>query len=126
MRDSELDGGFGVAAPVATERPQAAGAGRAVRNVGLVAACYVAINMFMLAFAAEPFRWWANFITLPGLVLLALALSLYRAAKETRFVLAWIGAIVLTTGLLLFAHKMGALWPLMIVVPCLGPVVLFG
>jgi hypothetical protein len=90
-----------------------------------VAAFYVAINAFMLAFAAEPFRWWANFITLPGLVLLALALGLTRAAKETRFVLAWIGAVVLTTGLLLFAHKMGALWPLMIVVPCLGPVVLF-
>jgi hypothetical protein len=125
MRDSELDGGVGVATPVATERPRTQGAGRAVRNVGLVAAFYVAINAFMLAFAAEPFRWWANFITLPGLVLLALALGLTRAAKETRFVLAWIGAVVLTTGLLLFAHKMGALWPLMIVVPCLGPVVLF-
>jgi hypothetical protein len=125
MRDSELDGGFGVATPVATERSRSAGAGRTVRNVGLVAAFYVAINTLMLAFAAEPFRWWANFITLPGLVLLALALGLTRAAKETRYVLAWIGAVVLTTGLLLFAHKMGALWPLMIVVPGLGPLGLF-
>ena len=125
MRESELDGGVYVANPVAMRRSGTERAGRAVRSVGLVAACYVAINMFMLAFAAEPFRWWANFIMLPGLVLLALALGLTRAARETRFVLAWIGAVVLTTGLLLFAHMMGALWPLMIVVPCLGPVGLF-
>src|SRR6185436_489191 len=125
MRESELDGGFDVATPVAMRRSGTERAGRAVRYVGLVAACYVAINMFMLAFAAAPFRWWANSIMLPGLVLLALALGLTRAARETRFVLAWIGAVVLTTGLLLFAHMMGALWPLMIVVPCLGPVGLF-
>jgi hypothetical protein len=58
-------------------------------------------------------------------VLLALALTLVRAAKETRFVLAWVGGIILTTGLLLFAHAMAGGWPLMIIVSCLGPAGLF-
>jgi hypothetical protein len=95
-----------------------------VALVGVMAA-FIVTNTVMAALATEPFRWWANFIILPGFVLLALALTLVRAAKETRFVLAWIGGIILTTGLLLFAHAMADLWPLMIIVPCLGPAGLF-
>jgi hypothetical protein len=87
---------------------------------------FVLINTLMSSFAPEPYRWWANFIVLPALVLVSFAVGLSKVAKETRFVLLWIGSIVLVTGLLLFAHSMGSLWPLMIVVPSLGPVALFG
>jgi hypothetical protein len=78
-----------------------------------------------VASAGAPFRWWANFIMLPALVLLTLSVGLPRAVKETRFVLAWIGAVVLTVALLLMAGRMGAYWPVMIVIPCLGPAGLF-
>jgi hypothetical protein len=78
-----------------------------------------------VAVAGSPFRWWANFILVPALVFLTLSAGLPRAARETRFVLAWIGAIVLTVALLLMAGRMGEYWPLMIVVPCLGPAGLF-
>jgi hypothetical protein len=121
-RDTEL--GFDVAAPGAPAVGPTASTRLGVALVGVMAA-FVVTNAVMAALAADPFRWWANFITLPGFVLIALALTLVRAARETRFVLAWIGGIVLTTGLLLFAHSMGDLWPLMIIVPCFGPVSLF-
>lgn len=78
-----------------------------------------------VAIAGSPFRWWADFILVPGLVFLTLAVGLPRAAAETRFVLGWIGAIVVTVALLLMAGRMGEYWPLMIVVPCLGPAGLF-
>lgn len=83
----------------------------------------VAVNS--VAMAGSPFRWWANFILIPGLVFLTLSVGLPRAARETRWVLAWMGAIVLAVALLLMAGKMGEYWPLMIVVPCLGPAGLF-
>lgn len=97
---------------------------RTVAVVGTLAGLIV-IDALMTALAPEPFRWWANFITLPGLVVLAFAVGLARIARETRLVLVWIGSIILVTGLLLFAHAMGHLWPLMIVVACVGPVGLF-
>jgi hypothetical protein len=78
-----------------------------------------------VATAGSPYRWWANFILVPALVFLTLGVGLPRAARETRFVLAWIGAVVVTVALLLMAGRMGSLWPLMIVVPCLGPAGLF-
>jgi hypothetical protein len=90
-----------------------------VLSLGIV----VAVNS--VAVAGSPFRWWANFILVPALVFLTLSVGLPRAARETRFVLAWIGAIVLTVALLLMAGRMGEHWPLMIVVPCLGPAGLF-
>jgi hypothetical protein len=83
----------------------------------------IAVNS--VAMAGSPFRWWADFIIIPGLVFLTLSVGLPRAARESRFVLAWIGAIVLAVALLLMAGKMGEYWPLMIVVPCLGPAGLF-
>jgi hypothetical protein len=83
----------------------------------------VAVNS--VAVSGTPWRWWANFILVPGLVFLTLAIGLGRAAPETRFVLAWIGAIVVTVAVLLMAGRMGADWPLMVVVPCLGPAGLF-
>jgi hypothetical protein len=125
-RDTEL--GFGNADLTApADAAQAGPTPAARRSVAFVgtAAGFIAINTVMTAFAAEPFRWWANFITLPGLVVLALAVGLSRIVRETRLVLVWIGSIILVTGLLLFAHAMGDLWPLMIVVPCLGPLGLF-
>lgn len=90
-----------------------------VLSLGIV----TAVNS--VAISGSPFRWWANFILLPALVCLTLSAGLPRAAKETRFVLAWIGAVVLTVALLLMAGRMGEHWPLMIVVPCLGPAGLF-
>ncbi len=90
-----------------------------VLSLGII----VAVNS--VAVAGSPFRWWANFILVPALVFLTLSAGLPRAARETRFVLAWIGAIVLTVALLLMAGRMGEYWPLMIVVPCLGPAGLF-
>jgi hypothetical protein len=93
---------------------------------GTVLGGFILVNSLVSSFAAEPFRWWANFIVLPGLVLVAFAVGLSRVAKETRFVLLWIASIILVTGVLLFAHSMGGFWPLMIVVPCLGPIALFG
>jgi hypothetical protein len=125
-RDTEL--GFGdVDLTPQADAVQAGPTPAARRSVAVVGtlAGFIAINMVMTAFAAEPFRWWANFITLPGLIVLALAVGLSRIVRETRLVLLWIGSIILVTGLLLFAHKMGDLWPLMIVVPCLGPLGLF-
>lgn len=83
----------------------------------------VAVNS--IAMSGSPFRWWADFILLPALVFLTLAVGLGRAAPETRFVLAWIGAVVLTVALLLMAGRIGEYWPLLIVVPCLGPAGLF-
>jgi hypothetical protein len=83
----------------------------------------VAVNS--VAVAGSPFRWWADFIIVPGLVFLTLSVGLPRAAPETRFVLAWIGSVVLAVALLLMAGKMGEYWPLMLVIPCLGPAGLF-
>lgn len=83
----------------------------------------IAVNS--IAMSGSPYRWWADFIIIPGLVFLTLSVGLPRAARETRFVLAWMGAVVLAVALLLMAGKMGEYWPLMIVVPCLGPVGLF-
>jgi hypothetical protein len=83
----------------------------------------IAVNS--VAMAGSPFRWWADFIIVPGLVFLTLSVGLSRAARETRFVLAWMGAVVLAVALLLMAGKMGAYWPVMIMVPCLGPAGLF-
>jgi hypothetical protein len=100
-------------------------AARRTIAVVVAGAGYAVSNWWALAFAPEPFRWWANFIVLPGLVLLAFAVGLTRAAPETRFVLAWLGAVIVTTGLLLFGHAMGHLWPFMIVVPAAGPLGLF-
>ena len=85
----------------------------------------ILIGVNSIAMARSPFRWWADFILVPGLVFLTLSVGLPRAARETRAVLAWIGAIVVTVALLLMAGRMGELWPLMIVVPCLGPAGLF-
>jgi hypothetical protein len=84
----------------------------------------VAVNSIAMS-GSHPYRWWADFIIIPGLVFLTLSVGLPRAAPETRFVLAWIGAVVLAVALLLMAGKMGEYWPLMIVVPCLGPTGLF-
>lgn len=99
--------------------------GRRAIAVAGTATGYVAANAWALAVADDPFRWWANFIVLPGLVLLAFAVGLTRAARETRFVLAWLGAIIVATGLLFFGHAMSHLWPVMIIVPCVGPLGLF-
>jgi hypothetical protein len=121
-RETEL--GFDLATPeVSAGGPTAST--RLAAGVAGVMAAFIVTNTVMSAVAPDPFRWWANFIILPGFVLLALALSLVRAARETRFVLAWIGAIILTTGILLFGHAVSDLWPLMIIVPCLGPASLF-
>jgi hypothetical protein len=86
----------------------------------------ILIGINSIAMSGSPFRWWADFILVTGLTFLTLAVGLSRAAPETRFVLGWIGAIVVTVALLLMAGGMGEYWPLMIVVPCLGPAALFG
>ena len=124
-RDTELGlGNVDLTAPDAVEAGPTPAARRTVAVVGTLGG-FILINAVMTALAPEPFRWWANFITLPALVVLAFAVGLARIARETRLVLVWIGSIILVTGLLLFAHAMSDLWPLMIVVPCLGPVALF-
>lgn len=105
--------------PAGTRLPVTRFTAATVLSLGII----VAVNS--VAVAGSPYRWWANFIIMPALVLLTLSVGLPRAATETRFVLVWIGAIVLTVALLLMAGRMGAYWPLMIVVPCLGPAGLF-
>jgi hypothetical protein len=105
--------------PVAARGPVTRLTAATVLSLGIV----VAANS--VATAGSPYRWWANFILVPGLVFLTLSVGLPRAARETRYVLAWIGAIVVTVALVLMAGRMGELWPLMIVVPCLGPAGLF-
>jgi hypothetical protein len=134
MRGTEYEGPFedtefgdpGLPAPAATGRP----VGERPAGMRLTAATVLSLGILIavnsIALSGSPFRWWANFIVVPGLVFLTLAIGLGRAAPETRFVLAWIGAIVVTVALLLMAGRLGEYWPLMIVVPCLGPVGLFG
>jgi hypothetical protein len=98
----------------------------AMRRIAAVAGpvgILVAANAVVMV--DDPYHWWANFIMLPGLVLIGVALGLAGAARETRLVLAWMGTIILVTGLLLLTGSMGDLWPFMIIVPCLGPVTLF-
>ncbi|GAA1032309.1 hypothetical protein GCM10009557_30400 [Virgisporangium ochraceum] len=122
FEDAQVDRSAG--APATDPRLPARGAmtrltAATVLSLGII----VAANS--VATAEAPYRWWANFILVPALVFLTVSVGLPRAARETRFTLAWIGAIVLTVALLLMAGRMGELWPLMIVVPCLGPAGLF-
>lgn len=91
------------------------------RSIGIAAlAALVSINLVNAVALSGPFRWWANFILLPGaaLVVLAIALGRWRVA---RFVVGWLGAVVIVTGLLLLFGGMGGGWPLMIAVPAVGP-----
>jgi hypothetical protein len=87
--------------------------------------CLAAIAVAnILALTVGEFHWWANFVLVPGSVVAAAGLGLRDAGPAGRSVIGWLGAIVFTTGVLLLTGTMGALWPLMIVVPCLGPVAL--
>jgi hypothetical protein len=79
----------------------------------------------LVAVGIDRFHWWANFILVPGALVAAAGLGLRHVNRATRFLIGWLGAIVFTTGLLLLTGSMGALWPFMIIVPCLGPVALF-
>jgi hypothetical protein len=111
--------------PLAVRRPAETRPAVTRSTAATVLSLGIVVAANSVATAGSPYRWWANFILVPGLVFLTLSVGLPRAARETRFVLAWIGAIVLTVALLLMAGRMGEYWPLMIVVPCLGPAGLF-
>jgi hypothetical protein len=101
------------------------GDGGTRRTVAVAGPVAVLIAANAVVMADDPYHWWANFIMLPGLVLIGVGLGLARAARETRLVLIWMGTIILVTSLLLLTGSMGELWPFMIIVPCLGPVTLF-
>jgi len=96
--------------------------GGLVRLGWTVLGLVIALNILnAVAYADREYRWWANFILLPGAVLLGFAAVPPRLPGAARYALGWVGAVVLTAGTLLLYGVMPDLWALMIVVPCLGP-----
>jgi hypothetical protein len=95
------------------------------RTVGISAVlAAVALNLVNAAVYRGEWHWWANFILVPGAALVLLAIGFGQRHPAARFTVAWIGANVLATGLLLLFGTMPDGWPVMIIVPCLGPAAL--
>lgn len=74
----------------------------------------------LVAVATGHYRWWANFILAAGGVLIALACTASPLRSPGRCATLSVGCTVTTAGTLLTMEAMGAGWPAMITVPCLG------
>ncbi|GIJ50721.1 hypothetical protein Val02_76070 [Virgisporangium aliadipatigenens] len=103
------------------ETVERGGRGGLARLGWTVLAAVVALNLLNALAYPGNYRWWANFILMPGAVLVGLGVVPLRLPAAARYVLVWAGAVVLTAGLLLMFERMADLWAYMIVVPCLGP-----
>jgi hypothetical protein len=97
------------------------GRGGLARLGWTVLTAVIALNVVNALAYAGHYRWWANFILLPGVVLAGLAVVPPRLPGAARYALGWAGAVVITAGALLLFEVMSDLWGFMIVVPCLGP-----
>jgi hypothetical protein len=96
-----------------------------LRMVVALVGCVAAIVLtHAVALAADRFHWWADFVLVPGALVAAAGLAM-RAGPVARFTVGWLGLIIFSTGVLLMTGGMGAGWPLMIIVPCLGPLALY-
>lgn len=102
--------------------PTGPGGAAAVIGWALVIAAGVAVGLNVGAESA-PHHWWANFVLLPGLALLALAvpgLTRRGGSVPGGYAVACVGALIAVVGALLLAGEMHRGWPLMIVFPSLA------
>lgn len=93
-----------------------------IRFTGLVALACAGAGVVLLnaVSGGSAYRWWANFILVPGALLMAAGIALTGAHIAARYIVSWVGLIIFGTGALLILHAMTRGWPLMIVMPCLG------
>jgi hypothetical protein len=93
-----------------------------VRLTGVVALACAGAGVVLLnaVSAGEGYRWWANFILIPGGLLAATGIALAGAHIAVRYIVAWVGLIIFGTGALLMLRVMTDGWPLMIAMPCFG------
>lgn len=77
-----------------------------------------AVEVF--AVSQPHYRWWANFVVIPGAALAALGAGARVVPRAGRIFVVWSGGLIFLTGALLILHAMGDGWPLMISAPCLG------